>query len=94
MTTIDLEAPAFAATAREGAARRVAKRIAAGYRAWQNRRAFYRLSDMSDIELHDIGLTRGDLSVAVSLGNDPTANLRAITNSRRENVEPFSATRI
>ena len=36
-------------------------------RAWKNRREFYRLGEMSDAELSDIGLTRSDLNVAVDL---------------------------
>ena len=40
-------------------------------RSWKNRRAFYRLGDMSDAELADIGLTRGDLHVALGNGERP-----------------------
>lgn len=53
-------------------------------RSVKNRRAFYRLGDMSDAELADIGLTRGDLHVAVTgpFGLDPTTRLRAIAEER------------
>lgn len=56
------------------------------FSAWQNRRAFYRLGDMTDSELRDIGLTRADLHVAVALpfGLDPTTRLRSIVESRME----------
>ena len=94
MTTLDLDATSLRRAPREAVARRAVNWIVASYKAWQNRRAFYRLSELSDVELHDIGLTRGDLSVAVTLGNDPTASLRAITNLKRDSLEPISATRI
>jgi uncharacterized protein YjiS (DUF1127 family) len=53
-------------------------------RSWKNRRAFYRLGDMSDAELADIGLTRGDLHVALTgpFGLDPTTRLRSIADER------------
>ena len=58
-------------------------------RAWQNRRAFYRLGEMTDTELADIGLTRSDLHVAVDLpfASDPTVRLRSIRQARTDNVE-------
>lgn len=62
-------------------------------RAWKNRRAFYRLGEMSDAELADIGLTRTDLSVAVSgipFGADPTARLGAIRESRLDTIEDIA----
>jgi uncharacterized protein YjiS (DUF1127 family) len=54
------------------------------FRAWQNRRQLYRLGEMSDAELKDIGLTRADLFVARAepLGADPTLYLRAMAASR------------
>jgi uncharacterized protein YjiS (DUF1127 family) len=56
------------------------------YRAFRNRREFYRLGELSDAELADIGLTRADLHVAV--GNpfavDPTVSLGAIVRRRIE----------
>lgn len=94
MTTLDFDATSMRSTSREAVALRVVKWIASAYNSWQNRRAFYRLGELSDTELHDIGLTRGDLSVAVALGSDPTRTLGAIANSRREMVEPFSVTRV
>lgn len=59
------------------------------YRAWVNRRAFYQLGEMSDTELHDIGLTRGDLAVPVDLPltADPTANLGKVARQRISRME-------
>ncbi|RFC67182.1 MULTISPECIES: DUF1127 domain-containing protein [Mesorhizobium] len=94
MTTLDFDATSMRSVTREAVALRAAKWIASAYNSWQNRRAFYRLGELSDTELHDIGLTRGDLSVAVAVGSDPTRTLGAIASSRRELVEPFSAARV
>jgi uncharacterized protein YjiS (DUF1127 family) len=54
------------------------------YRTWKNRRAFYRLGELSDAELADIGLTRTDLHVVVAspFGRDPTVRLRALAEER------------
>ncbi|MEQ1953882.1 DUF1127 domain-containing protein [Mesorhizobium yinganensis] len=56
------------------------------YTAWRNRRAFYRLGEMTDSELRDIGLTRADLHVAVAVpfGVDPTTRLRTLVEARSE----------
>lgn len=94
MTTLDFDATSTRTAPREAVALRAVKWIASAYNSWQNRRAFYRLGEMSDTELHDIGLTRGDLSVAVMLGSDPTRTLGAIAHSRRESMEPFSTVRV
>ena len=61
-------------------------------RAWKNRREFYRLGEMSDTELADIGLTRTDLNVAVDLpfGRDPTAHLGALAETRLREVEAMA----
>ncbi|MCX7306266.1 MAG: DUF1127 domain-containing protein [Hyphomicrobiales bacterium] len=57
--------------------------------AWKNRRDFYRLGEMSDVELADIGLTRSDLNVVVDLpfGRDPTTHLGAVAEARRREIE-------
>lgn len=59
------------------------------YRMWKNRRAFYRLGELSDAELADIGLTRTDLHVAVAVpfGADPTARLRVMADERINTIE-------
>lgn len=82
MTAIEHSTGHFAAT--EKLATRVIAVASNLFRAWMNRRAFYRLGEMSDAELADIGLTRADLSVAIDLpfGADPTARLNDITRSR------------
>ncbi|MBX3584740.1 MAG: DUF1127 domain-containing protein [Rhizobiaceae bacterium] len=58
-------------------------------RAWKNRRDFYRLGEMSDAELADIGLTRSDLHVVVDLpfGRDPTVHLGPLAEIRRREIE-------
>ncbi|HEV7253750.1 MAG TPA: DUF1127 domain-containing protein [Mesorhizobium sp.] len=69
--------------------RRMGNALYRVWKAWRNRREFYRLGEMSDAELADIGLTRSDLSVAVGLplGVDPTAHLGAIAQSRFRSIE-------
>jgi uncharacterized protein YjiS (DUF1127 family) len=69
-------------------ATRAVNKAVALFTAWQNRRAFYAMGDMSDHELSDIGLTRADL-YAVDYGplsTDPTARLGALAHANRENA--------
>jgi uncharacterized protein YjiS (DUF1127 family) len=56
------------------------------YRAFRNRREFYRLGEFSDAQLADIGLTRADLHVAVArpFAGDPTVSLNAMVRRRLE----------
>lgn len=70
--------PAFAA--------RVIGALSNLYRTWKNRRQFYRLGEMSDAELADIGLVRSDLHFVVDLpfGVDPTTRLNSIVRARTE----------
>lgn len=85
MTTLDHAATLSAAEAPRQAALVRAVRAVSGFaRAVKNRREIYRLGAMTDTELADIGLTRGDLHVAVRspLGIDPTASLGAVTAAR------------
>lgn len=74
------------AAGRPSIAERVATWTVNFVTAWKNRRAFYHLGEMSDSELHDIGLTRGDLSVVLDLpfASDPTAQLGAMARRRSE----------
>ena len=73
------------ATALPSIATVVVNAIVKFLRAWKNRRAFYRLGEMSDAELADIGLTRADLNVAIDLpfGSDPTTHLGSMAETRR-----------
>jgi uncharacterized protein YjiS (DUF1127 family) len=59
-------------------------KLASLFRAVRNRREMYHLGQMSDVELADIGLRRGDLfEVAEApLIIDPTGRLSAIAASR------------
>ena len=59
-------------------------KVAAAFRTLRNRREMYHLGEMSDLELADIGLRRGDL-FAVSghpLSIDPTGQLNAVVRGR------------
>ncbi|CDX13952.1 conserved hypothetical protein [Mesorhizobium sp. ORS 3324] len=92
MTTIEFASETPRITTRPAVATRVLNAVADMVRAWQNRRAFYRLGEMSDAELADIGLTRADLHVAVAVpfGRDPTIKLRAIAEERADSVEDLA----
>jgi uncharacterized protein YjiS (DUF1127 family) len=86
MTALDLATDTTRAAGRTTILARGLNTVSKFVRAWRNRRAFYRLSDMTDSELRDIGLTRADLHVAVTspFGLDPTTRLRAIVDARAE----------
>jgi uncharacterized protein YjiS (DUF1127 family) len=92
MTALDHATTTINAATRPAAATRVLNAVSAFFRAWRNRREFYRLGDMSDAELSDIGLTRADLHVAIGLpfGIDPTARLGAIVRARTDCVEDMA----
>lgn len=62
------------------------KMLGAAIMRWSNRRAIYRLSMMDDRLLSDIGLTRADVTWALSLpGNvDPSLELNDLVQRRRE----------
>ncbi|WP_457935558.1 DUF1127 domain-containing protein [Mesorhizobium sp. 10J20-29] len=86
MTTLTHDVShSMSATARPSIATVVVNAIVKFLRAWKNRRAFYRLGEMSDAELADIGLTRADLNVAIDLpfGSDPTSHLGSMAETRR-----------
>ncbi len=86
MTTLDH----FSSTSRFATRPNLVMRVVTGlwnsYKALQNRRAFYRLGELSDSELADIGLTRADLHVAVGhpFAGDPTSALSVIVRRRSE----------
>jgi len=92
MTTIEFASETPRITTRPAVAMRVLNAVADAYRAWKNRRAFYRLGEMSDAELADIGLTRADLHVAIAVpfGRDPTAKLRVIASERADTIEDLA----
>lgn len=71
---------------------RVLNAVANTFRIWKNRREFYRLGEMTDAELADIGLTRSDLyGVAdLSFGSDPTKRLGSIARTRAETIEDMA----
>lgn len=84
MSTCEFASDTSRITTRPAVATRVVTSIAAFFRAWKNRRAFYCLGDLSDAELADIGLTRSDLDVAIDgpFGSDPTVKLRSLATDR------------
>ena len=92
MTTFDFATETSRITSRPAVATRVANALLNAFQAWKNRRAFYRLGEMSDSELADIGLTRADLHVAIDIpfGRDPTKILREIASDRVETIEHFA----
>ncbi|HEY4193254.1 MAG TPA: DUF1127 domain-containing protein [Mesorhizobium sp.] len=89
MSTCELASETPRITTRPAVAARAVNTIAAFLRAWKNRRAFYRLGEMSNAELADIGLTRADLHVAIDIpfGSDPTTRLRALASDRAASAE-------
>jgi uncharacterized protein YjiS (DUF1127 family) len=91
MATIEFASETPRITTRPAVATLVVNALANAYVAWKNRRAFYRLGEMSDAELADIGLTRADLHVAnVPFGRDPTVKLRAIASERADTIEDLA----
>lgn len=88
MTTLDHSSSISRFAARRNVVSRVAIALANAWTAFRNRREIYRLGELSDTELADIGLTRADLHVAVDypFGVDPTASLNVIVRRRREDI--------
>lgn len=84
MSARSISVTARSAAIRPSAVGQIAANLGRILRAWRNRRDFYRLGQLSDAELHDIGLTRADLHVAVAqpFTQDPTAYLRAVVDRR------------
>ena len=78
MATFNFATETSRITSRPAVAIRVANAVSNVYRAWKNRRAFYRLGEMSDAELADIGLTRAD-----RFGVDTETGLQLVERSRR-----------
>jgi uncharacterized protein YjiS (DUF1127 family) len=67
---------------------RVARGTVRMIRLWKNRRAIYQLGELSDTQLADIGLRRGDLLVAYNmpLDVDPTERLGVMASARARNA--------
>lgn len=89
MSAYDFAAASSGKFARQATSTRVARIVAELYRTWKNRRAFYRLGELSDAELADIGLTRTDLHVVVAapFAGDPTLRLRELAEERIGTME-------
>lgn len=89
MSTIDYSRPDPFAATRPRTVARVAAWLVNAFQAWKNRREFYRLGELSDVELHDIGLTRGDLAVPsdFSFTSDPTSALSRVARQRINRME-------
>jgi uncharacterized protein YjiS (DUF1127 family) len=70
----------------------IVKAVANFLRAWKNRREIYRLGELSDTHLADIGLTRADLGVVVDLPfvRDPTVHLGTMAAARQRAVEALA----
>jgi uncharacterized protein YjiS (DUF1127 family) len=85
MTTLD-HSGMLRTAPRQAWAPRAANIVSRFFRTWKNRREFLKLGEMSDAELSDIGLVRGDLHAAVGLpfGIDPTARLNTVVETRAE----------
>lgn len=84
MTTLDRTTFPLTGTTRPAVVVRVVNAVARALRAWKNRREIYHLGALSDHELADIGLTRGDLHVAwrEPFGVDPTTRLGTLAEAR------------
>ena len=91
MTALDTRTTLSSAPVRPALGLRVANAAVAAvnllakiFRAWRNRREIYRLGEMSDAQLSDIGLTRSDLHVVWQspFGVDPTEQLGQISEAR------------
>jgi len=78
------EQTALPIAATPGFGLRLARTISEMWRLWSNRRAMRRLSDLTDWELVDIGLTREDIALAYDgpIFDDPTRRLEQIARER------------
>lgn len=85
MTALDYTAPAIRATSRTIAALvRFGDRLAVFVRSLKNQRQVDYLSTMSDHQLADLGLMRGDIEVVArgAFGTDPTIRLSNFARER------------
>ena len=61
MSALDLAPETSLAARRTALSTRAVTAVGRLFVLWRNRRAFYRLSDLTDRELSDIGLTRAEI---------------------------------
>lgn len=89
MTALNHAMATMHGTTRPAFAARFVSGVVNFLRAIKNRRQFYRLGEMSDAELADIGLVRTDLFVALQspFGTDPTVKLGALAEERISMIE-------
>jgi uncharacterized protein YjiS (DUF1127 family) len=89
MTMLDHFSPTARHAIRATWLARAVQGLGNAYTKLKNRREFYRLGELSDAELADIGLTRADLHVAVAhpFGPDPTASLSMVIRHRLESEQ-------
>ena len=89
MTTLDHSSLTTRIAKRPNVVARLVVALANVWTAFKNRREIYRLGELSDAELADIGLTRTDLHVVIGhpFGIDPTASLNVIVRRRYEDAD-------
>jgi uncharacterized protein YjiS (DUF1127 family) len=89
MTTHEIHAPSETTGQRLQSILAVsASRVAAVWRAAQNRRSVGRLLEWDDRMLRDIGLTQGDVrsALAAPVAEDPSQQLRLLSGERRQAI--------
>lgn len=96
MATLDRSPMTMTGTIRPAFAVRMVRATVDFMRGWKNRREIYRLGNLTDSELSDIGLRRADLHVAwrMPLGTDPTSCLGALAEARAANELRSSVERV
>ena len=79
-----------------GAGRKAAQIVARIVTLWINRRAAYRLAELDDRALKDIGLTRNDVESVLDLPfrQDPTVPLVHRRRARRQPPPPVMSVRL
>jgi uncharacterized protein YjiS (DUF1127 family) len=82
MTTLSHTAMSLPAATRPATWARVMRGGALILRMLRNRSAFIRLSELTDRELADIGLSRGDIMRASMGYGDPTSRLNELVSQR------------
>ncbi|WP_346899966.1 DUF1127 domain-containing protein [uncultured Roseibium sp.] len=82
--------------ARQSLTATIGHAIARAWRAYKNRREVVKLYEMSDSQLEDIGLTRGDIRRALQLPLfiDPTPVLNGWADEKRVRFAPVTQDRL